>query len=232
MTKEITTAAATVAAATEQKAPSTNAEIRLYMSGSAMDFLSIKEESLKSALVNNPDLDLEKASRRAKLGAVGMAAETHARCNGLISGMTDKEMKILKQLGVDAARLARDPKAGGFSREHKLQLATIVACIAQSKRPDSIDLTKANDALKALDPTAATKRTGHNTIAHLIDTVKVKERFTAGYWSAECNGATQASYIIGLLVKLGMATERGSKEARECLIKADHPVVMALKAIA
>ena len=71
MTKEITTAAATVAA-TEQKAPSTNAEIRLYMSGSAMDFLSIKEESLKSALVNNPDLDLEKASRRAKLGAVGI----------------------------------------------------------------------------------------------------------------------------------------------------------------
>ena len=64
MTKEITTAAATVAAATEQKAPTTNAEIRQYMTGSAMDFLAIKEESLKNALVNNPDLDLEKASRR------------------------------------------------------------------------------------------------------------------------------------------------------------------------
>lgn len=232
MTKQATIVEAVAVATTEQKAPTTNTEIRQHMATSAMDFLSIKEEALKIALANNPDLDLAKVDRRAKLGALGMAAETHARCNGLLSGMTDKEMKVLKQLVQDAARLSRDPKAGGFSREHKLQIATIVACVAQSKRPSMIDLTKANEALKTLDPTAATKRTGHNTVDHLIDTLKSKTKFSAGYWAAECNGPTQASYIISLLVKLGMATERGTKEARECLINVEHPIVIALKAIA
>lgn len=236
MTKEVTTTTATVetavAANPAEHKLETNKAIRQHMAGVAADFLTMKAEALASAIAGNPDLDLDKASRRAKLGAVGMSAETHARCNGLLAGMTDKEMKVFRMLGVDAARLALDPKAGGFSREHKLQLATIVACVAQGKRPDAIDLTAANKALLELDPTASTKRTGHNTINHLIDTLQIKDRFTAGYWAAECNGPTQAGYIISLLVKLGIATERGTKESRECIIKTDHPVVIALKAIA
>jgi hypothetical protein len=234
-TETISTVAATVetaVAANPEIKLESNKAIRQHMAGVAADFLTVCAEAMASAVAGNPDLDIDKASRRAKLGAVGMAAETHARCNGLLAGMTDKEMKVFKQLGVDAARLALDPKAGGFSREHKLQLATIVACVAQNKRPDAIDLTAANKALLELDPGASTKRAGHNTISHLIDTLQSKERFTAGYWAAECNGPTQAGYIIGLLVKLGMSTERGTKESRECLIKADHPVVIALKAIA
>lgn len=228
---EMTTTTTTTETTVKAQAPRTNGEIRQHMASSALDFLTIKEEAHKAALLANPALDVETASRRAKLGALGMAAETHSRCNGLLAGMADRQMKVIKQMGINAEKLAKDPKAGGFSREHKFYVPTIAECIVQDKRPADIDLTKANEALQELDPTASVKRTGHNTISLLIDVLKTKDRFSLGFWSHECNGPTQGAYIFGFLVKTGMATETGSKDARTVTIKTDHPVIVALKAI-
>lgn len=216
-----------------KKPVSTNKDFRAYMASSALDFAQIADECLEQRKTENPELNVEEASRRAKLGVVGMAANTHMRCNGLLSGMNDKEMKVIKEMGITAEKLAADPKAGGFSREHKFYVPTIAACIVQGKRPDSIDLSHANAELQKLDKTASIKRTGHKSISYLIDMLQDVNSWTLNHWKAETGAdtTTQASYIAGFLVKTGMATVSGMGDSKVVTPNQDHPVIIALKAI-
>ena len=223
-------------AATEVQEPkkvTTNKEFRAHMATAALDLAAIREESLQHALEKNPDLKVSEASRRAKYGSVGMAADTHMRCNGLLSGLTDKEMRVIKDMGITAERLALDPKAGGFSREHKFYITTIAACVAQNKRPDSVDLHAANEALQKLDPKASVKRTGHASIGYLIDMLQDVTSWTLRHWMTETGAetTTQAAYIAGFLVKTKMATVSGTGESKVVTPNPEHPVIMALTAI-
>lgn len=242
MTKEIaiveTVVAESVAAAvaqnTEKKKPvSTNKEFKAYMATSALDFAAIRDKSLTEVLEKDPTLKLEEASRRAKYGVLGMAADTHSRCNGLLSGMNDKELKVIKDMGISAEKLAADPKAGGFSREHKFYIPTIAACITQNKRPEDIDLSHANAALQKLDAKASVKRTGHKSISYLIDMLQDKMSWTLSGWKAETGAetTTQAAYIAGFLQKTGMATVSGMGDSKTVTPNQDHPVIKALISI-
>jgi hypothetical protein len=217
----------------EPKKVSTNKEFRAHMATAALDLAAIREESLLHALESNPELKVAEASRRAKYGALGMAADTHARCNGLLSGLSDKEMRVIKDMGITAERLALDPKAGGFSREHKFYITTIAACIVQNRRPDSVDLQAANEALRKLDPSASVKRTGHKSVSYLIDMLQDVTSWTVRHWVAETGAetSTQAAYITGFMFKTGMASVSGTGDSKVVTPKHDHPVIVALTAI-
>ena len=69
MTKEITTVAVSVADALINAESSvkldSNKAIRQHMAGVAADFLTVKAEAMAAAIAANPDLDLDKESRRA-----------------------------------------------------------------------------------------------------------------------------------------------------------------------
>lgn len=234
ITSEIVSSDSSVVAGQEKKKPvSTNKEFKAHMATSALDFAAMRDQSLTEAKERNPDLKVEESSRRAKYGVLGMAADTHMRCNGLLSGMTDAELKVIKLMNITAEKLAADPKAGGFSREHKLYIPTIAACLTQKKRPDSIDLSKANEALKAIDPQASTKKTGHKSISYLIDMLQDKMSWTLSGWKAETGAetTTQASYIAGFLAKTGLATVSGQGDSKTVTPNQEHPVIQALIAI-
>ena len=228
-----TSAPVTAPEVQEPKKVTTNKEFRAHMATAALELAAIREESLAHALEKNPELKVAEASRRAKYGSIGMAADTHMRCNGLLSGLTDKEMRIIKDMGITAERLALDPKAGGFSREHKFYITTIAACVAQNKRPDSVDLHAANEALQKLDPKASVKRTGHASIGYLIDMLQDVTSWTLRHWMTETGAetTTQAAYIAGFLVKTKMATVSGTGESKVVTPNPEHPVIMALTAI-
>lgn len=229
----VETATAPAAQEVSKKPVSTNKEFRAYMTESALDFAGIANTALEQAKEKNPELKVEEASRRAKYGVIGMAADTHKRCNGLLSGLSDPEMKVIKQMGITAERLAADPKAGGFSREHKFYVTTIAACIVQGKRPDSVDLSKANEALQKLDPSASTKRTGHKSINYLIDMLQDVTSWTIRHWVAETGAetTTQAAYIAGFLQKTGLAKVTGIGDSKVITPDHEHPVIIALQSI-
>lgn len=220
-------------AAPAKKPVSSNKDFRAYMATSALDLAMIRDEALERAIEKNPELKVSEASRRAKYGELGMRAECHMKANGLLSGMGNKEMKVLKDMGLTAEFLALDTSNGGISKEAKIYVATIAACVAQQKRPDSIDLTEANKALKELDATAPTKRVGHASVNYLINLLQDVQSWTIAGFMAEAghDGDTQAGYMFRFLRTVKMAKCEGQANDRKVTPFQDHPVIQGLISI-
>ncbi|MGI1988612.1 hypothetical protein [Shewanella glacialipiscicola] len=192
----------------------------------ASDFM-LTRDSIEASRIAELKLT-EDASRKDKLGMNGMKAECHAKANAYLSGMTPAALAVFKELKIDAKQMASTPEAGGMSREHKRMTITICESIAQKRLPANLDLSKATEAAKKIDPKFAAMTRGHNSIALLIETIKLKNHFSVNYWTQECNGATQANYVMGLIAKLGLGKVTGSKEARTASIDTDHAIIEAL----
>lgn len=211
----------------------TNKAFVATVTTASSELISNREEVLDLRL-KDQELGLDDNSgRRATLGLAGCKFDTHARENARMSGMSAAAIGVFKAMPFDVAQMTKTPEQNGLSREHKQYTFTICECIATGRRPAMLDMSKINEAAKAIDPKFPSKRVGHNTINLLIDVLKSgKKDFTLNYWTESQNGETQGRYLIGYMAACGMGDKSGVKMATKMVINYDSEIVKGLLTIA
>lgn len=211
----------------------TNKDFRAHMAAKALDFGAIAEEAQRVKLEKNPEVKLDEMSRKERFGEVGMAAQTHMRMNAALSGFSDAELRIFKEMNVDPMVLANDSKSGGLTREDKKYVIAICASIAQDCMPADVDFAKINEALKKIDPSAPRMTRAHNAIRNIIELLCDVKSWTARHYSVTFNQDTdrQGTGTANFLGRVRMAKVSGRGATALVTPDQDHPVVKALIAL-